>query len=247
MIAQKILSAVIDTRERFGIAHVADVLRGSRNKKVKNFRHDALSVHGSVDDYSADEIKEIAGLLVEDGLLRRDEGEYPTLSVTGTGRGFLKNREKLVLAMPKREKSRVSSASRAALDFNQGLFEELRVVRGRLAGERGLPPDAVFSDATLQEMAYYFPQSRESFLRISGVGDVKLEQFGKAFLPTNPHLRRSAQFRGAGKASAYNVAEIRRKHPQAYAKWSSEDDERLKEMYATGTTVEELTRQFVGA
>ena len=243
VIAQKILSAVIDTRERFGITHVADVLRGSRKKKVKSFRHDALSVYGSVDDYSMDEIKEIAGLLVEEGLLRRDEGEYPTLSVTRTGRGFLKNRDRLVLAMPKREKSRVSSASRTALDFNQGLFEELRIVRSRLAGERDIPPDAVFSDATLQEMAYYFPQSRESFLRISGIGDVKLEQFGEAFLSTIRSYARLHNIEERVKP-AYNVEEIRRQHPQAYAKWSSEDDERLKEMYAAGTTVAELARHF---
>ncbi|MCY3905466.1 MAG: DNA helicase RecQ [Caldilineaceae bacterium] len=243
VISQKILSAVIGTRERFGIAHVADVLRGSRNKKVKEFGHDALSVYGIVDDYSAGEIREIAGLLVEEGLLRRREGKYPTPAVTQKGRGFLKNRERLVLAMPKREKKRVSAADRSVLDFEQALFEELRTLRGRLAGERGIAPDAVFSDATLQEMAYYIPQSRESLLRISGVGEVKLEQFGEAFLLI---IRTYAGLHNLEERvkPAYNVEEIRRQHPKAYAKWSSEDDERLKEMYAAGTGVAELARHF---
>ena len=182
VIAQKILSAVVRTGERFGIAHISDVLRGSRKKRIKELRHDALSVYGIVDDFWADEIKEIAGLLVEEGLLRRDEGEYPTLSVTGAGWRFLKSREALTLARLKREEKRAPAASRAVPDFEEALFRELRIVRGRLAAERDVPPDAIFSDATLQEMAYYIPQSRDSLSRISGVGNVKLEQFGEAFL-----------------------------------------------------------------
>jgi len=183
VIAQKILSAVVRTGERFGIAHVADVLRGSRKRRVRELRHDALSVYGIAGDYSADEIREIAGLLIEEGLLRRDEGEFPTLSVTGAGRRWLKGREGLTLTRLKREERRATVASRAVPDFEEALFRELRIVRGRLAAERGVPPDVIFSDATLQEMAYYIPQSRDSLASISGVGEVKLEQFGEAFLP----------------------------------------------------------------
>ncbi|MDE0077041.1 MAG: DNA helicase RecQ [Caldilineaceae bacterium] len=345
VIAQKILSAVVRTGERFGIAHVADVLRGSRKRRVRELRHDTLSVYGIAGDYSADEIKEIAGLLVEEGLLRRDEGEFPTLSVTGAGRRWLKGREGLTLTRLKREERRGQSSSRTALDFEEALFRELRIARGRLAAERDVPPDAVFSDATLQEMAYYIPQSRDSLASISGVGDVKLEQFGEAFLPIIrtyaglhnlaerirpayrseekrtpasgsttldfdrglfdelrglrlslaaergvpafviftdatlqemayyvPQSRNSlARMSGVGDVKlgqfgemflstirdyaglhnleervkpAYNVEEIRRQHPQAYAKWLSEDDERLKEMYAAGTGVAELARHF---
>ena len=242
-IARRILAAVVETRERFGIAHVADVLRGSRKKKVKELGRDALGAYGIVEDYSADEIKEIAGVLVEEGLLRRDEGKYPTLSVTEVGRRFLKSREALKLTRLKREERRASTAGRKALDFDRGLFEELRIVRGRLAAERGVPAYVIFSDATLQEMAYYIPQSRDSLARIFGVGDVKLEQFGDAFLLIIRDYagRRSLEERVK---PVYNVEEIRRQHPKAYAKWSSEDDERLKEMYAAGTGVAELARQF---
>ena len=186
VIAQKILSAVYRTKERggiaYGIGHISDVLRGSRKKRVRELRHDALSVYGIVDDYSADEIKEIAGLLVEEGLLRRDEGEYPTLSVTGAGMRWLKGREALTLTRLKREERRAPVAGSTALDFDRGLFEELRALRSRLAAEKSVPPYVIFHDATLQQMAYYFPQSRESFSRISGVGKRKLEQLGEAFI-----------------------------------------------------------------
>ena len=207
-IAQKILSAVVRTGGRFGIAHVTDVLRGSRKKRVKELKHDALSVYGIVDDYSADEIKEIAGQLVEEGLLCRDKGEYPTLSVTRAGKIFLKRREALTLTRPKREQEQVPAAGRSArdfeevdggipqrrerrkdsdsdgmsLDFDQGLFEELRGLRRRLAAERGVPPYVIFNDVALQQMAYYLPQSHESFSRISGVGKAKLEQLGDTFI-----------------------------------------------------------------
>ena len=117
-IAHRILSAVIQTGERFGITHVAAVLRGSGNKVVKKLGHDALSVYGTVDNYSVDEIKEIAGQLVEEGLLRREEGKYPTLSVTETGRRFLKSRARLALTLPASGKKTVPPARRTARDID---------------------------------------------------------------------------------------------------------------------------------
>ena len=118
-IAHRILSAVMQTGERFGITHVAAVLRGSGNKIVKRLGHDALSVYDTVDDYSADEVKEIAGQLVEEGLLRREEGMYPTLSVTETGRRFLKSRAKLVLTLSARDEKTVPPVRRPARDIDE--------------------------------------------------------------------------------------------------------------------------------
>ena len=69
-----------------------------------------------------------------------------------------------------------------ALEYDQALFEKLRALRKRLADERGVPPYVIFGDKTLQHMAVYFPHSRDSFSRISGVGAAKLEQFSEEFL-----------------------------------------------------------------
>ena len=118
-IAHRILSAVSQTGERFGITHVAAVLRGSGNKVVRRLGHDALSVYGTVDSYSVDEIKEIAGQLVEEGLLRREEGMYPTLSVTETGRRFLKSRARLALTLPASDERRAPTAGRAARGIDE--------------------------------------------------------------------------------------------------------------------------------
>ena len=182
IIAQKMLSAVIRMGERFGINHVSGVLRGANTKSIRQWEHNNLSVYGIVKDFSDAEIKEIAGLLVAEGLLYKNSRDYPTFGVTEAGRIFLKDRETLTLNRPKREEEKASAASRAALDYDQALFEELRGLRSRLGAERNVPPNAVFGDVTLQQMAFYLPQSRESLSRISGVGRAKLEQLGDTFL-----------------------------------------------------------------
>ena len=182
IIAQKILSAVIRMGERFGINHVSGVLRGANTKSIRQWEHNNLSVYGIVKDFSDAEIKEMAGLLVAEGLLYKNSRDYPTLGVTEAGRIFLKDRETLTLNRPKREEEKASAASRDALDYDQALFEELRGLRSRLGAERNVPPNAVFGDVTLQQMAFYLPQSRESLSRISGVGRAKLEQLGDTFL-----------------------------------------------------------------
>ena len=170
VIAQKILSAVIRTGERFGVNHVCAVLRGGNTKGIRQWQHSELSVYGIVRDLSNAEIKEIFGLLIAEGMLYKNSRELPTFGVTEKGRSFLSDRETLKLARPKREKEKASSASRAALDYDQALFDALRELRRRLAAERDVPPYVIFGDATLQEMAFYLPQSRQSLSNIRGVG-----------------------------------------------------------------------------
>ena len=193
VIAQKILSAVIRTGERYGSAHVADVLRGSRARKVIDAGHDKLSVYGIVRDFSKDEIKAISRQLMEVGLLGKGEGEYPTLSVPQAGREFLRNRATLQLTRKKEQPSGRRAFDKSRLDYDQGLFDLLRDVRRRLAEERGVPPYHVFGDVSLVQMAYFLPQSRESFSRITGVGAAKLEEFGEIFVK---HIREYAEEHG---------------------------------------------------
>lgn len=184
IIAQKILSAVIRTGERFGINHVCTVLRGGNTKAIRQWDHGKLSVYGIAKEFSLSELKEIAGLLIAEGLLYKNSRDYATYGVSDAGRSFLKDRESLTLAMPKHEKEKESSASRAALDYDQALFDALRDLRSRLAAEKNVPPYVIFGDVTLQQMAYFVPQSRETLSKIHGVGTMKLEQLGDTFLST---------------------------------------------------------------
>ena len=166
--AQKILSAIIRTGERFGVSYVADVLRGSRAKRVLQQGHDRLSVHGISRDTSKDELIDIADQLIEKGLVTRATGEFPTLSVTPDGREFLKSRKKLELF--RRTESR-SSGRGEAQEHDAALFEKLRQLKRDIADSLGVPAHFVFADATLRHMASSLPRSRDSLLAMSrGVG-----------------------------------------------------------------------------
>ena len=198
LIAQKILSAIVRTGERFGIAHVSQVLRGANTKRIRELRQNELSVYGIADDLSDGEIKEVAGLLQAKGLLRKDS--YASLSLTPVGRAFLKNRENLTLTRAKRAEPAPRTTPDPALGWRRrdappsianeqadlavdaALFEKLRTLRRGLAEERNVPPYVIFGDVTLRQMAAYLPQSRDSLSHISGVGAAKLEQWGEAFL-----------------------------------------------------------------
>ena len=182
-IAQKILSAVARTGERFGVNHVSEVLRGRKTSRVVGLQHDELSVFAAARDFGDAELKRIVGLLLAKDLLVKDGTKYPTLAVTQAGWTFLRQRERLTLTRPKQSDVESTPASDAAdAKYDRGLFETLRDLRTRMATQRGVPAFVIFHDATLQQMALHFPQSPDSFSRISGVGAAKLERYSEEFL-----------------------------------------------------------------
>ena len=181
-IAQKVLSAVIRTGERFGARHVVDVLRGANTKKIRLSEHDQLTVFGIAGDSSVEDLLQLMDELIGQGLLTKSGSSYPTLAVTGEGRAFLKGQENLTLMLPKRAIADASSSPIEVLPFDRGLFEKLRELRKRIADDRNVPAYVIFGDTALQQMASYLPHSTESFSRISGVGKAKLEEFSEPFL-----------------------------------------------------------------
>ena len=182
IIAQKILSAIVRTGERYGITHIDAVLRGSRSKRIRESGHDTLSVFGIAKDHTGAEIKELAGLLTAEGLIYKNSQEYATLGVTDKGWQFLKERRKLVLSRSRRTEETRQKRTRRSETSDSVLFERLRQTRLKIARELKVPAFAIFNDATLRHMAQRLPRNREEFSRISGVGSVKLQQFGDRFL-----------------------------------------------------------------
>ena len=203
VVAQKILSAAIRTGERFGIAHINQVLLGSKSERIRDLGHNSLSVYGIVSDYDRNGLRDIANGLVGKGLLARAAGEYPTISVTPAGREWLRSRQALTLELRVAEAASSSSGRQRAGrgggdgiggdgnvpadagrsgDGDDGLFEQLRAVRRRLADEQGAPAFVVFSDATLRNLAAARPTDRRGMLAVSGVGPAKLERYGDDFL-----------------------------------------------------------------
>ncbi len=181
-VVQKILSAVIRTGERFGAQYVIQVLTGSREKRVLDLGHDKLRVYGAARDVGRAQLREIIGQLQAKGLLERAESEFPILLVSDEGRSFLNERRMLMLPRPQSADGGGRSAVQAAADYDEGLFEELRAVRRRLAEGRNVPPYVVFGDASLRHMAAAIPSTKGEFLDIHGVGRVKAEEYGDTFL-----------------------------------------------------------------
>ena len=183
IITQKILSVIVRTGERFGGRHIISVLRGARVKKIFELGHDNLSVYGIAKNASEEELRYFISLLLIKGFIAKHNGEYPTLYLTNRGKIFLNNREKIILPAPQfEEESESVERKKGALEYDTGLFEELRALRKNLADQKSVPPFVIFSDVALREMAYYFPANKDSFLQISGVGAMKLAQYGEKFI-----------------------------------------------------------------
>ena len=185
--AQMLLSAVVRTGQRFGAAHVINVLRGSKSKPVEKWGHHELPLFGIGKQRSESDFRDIVPDLVYQGLLARADGEYPTLSVPPKGWEFLKNRESLTLtrAIRKAVPRSVSAGKTEAAEGDRHdlrLYEELAALRMRYAEERRVPAYVIFGNRSLLEMAQRAPMTREEFLRISGVGDAKLREFGDTFI-----------------------------------------------------------------
>ena len=188
VLAQKILSCVVRCDQRYGAAHVSDVLRGAKTAKLRETHHDQLSTYGLLPDCTSREIRSWIDQLVALGHLAVTEGNYPTLYLTASGLEVMKGERELTLLIPETPaRKRKRSSALAALDEgapppDEGLFEVLRQLRRSMARERGVPPYILFSDRTLALMAGYKPTSRDEFLQLKGVGERKAEDLGPHFL-----------------------------------------------------------------
>ncbi len=174
--AQKFLSCVKRTGERFGMVHVTDVLLGSENQKVLKFSHQNLSTYGIGRDITRDQWMLVARQLVQKEFLVQDE--HGSLRLSQKAYDALKNRETILGILEKRQTA--GQAEKPGHD--RDLFEILRGKRKELADKAGVPPYVIFSDRTLVEMATYFPLSLESLMGMNGVGSVKLQRYGDIFL-----------------------------------------------------------------
>lgn len=179
--AQKFLSCVKRADEKFGAGHIVDILLGSKNEKVLRWEHDKLSTYGIGTELTKKQWMHIARQLLSMGYLKQ-EGEYHTLSLTAKALESLKKRETIFGVVQEAERVRVKGKKKEEIEYNHALFAILRQKRKDMADEAGVPPYVIFSDKTLVEMAAYYPQSHESLLKISGVGQVKLEKYGDTFL-----------------------------------------------------------------
>jgi len=189
--AQKILSAVARTGQRYGASYVIDVLRGSKNEKVRARGHERIPTFGLLKQLTAMRIGNYIDQLIDVDALVRTDGEYPVLVLNEGSAEVLRGDREVELRAPKggldqpaRRRRRGASASeaRSLTAAEQELFDQLRGLRREIASSLGVPPYVVFSDVTLEEFARNRPQSRAAMLECKGVGPKKFDSFGARFL-----------------------------------------------------------------
>jgi len=188
--AQKILSCIYRTGQRFGSGHVIDVIRGRENDKTAQWGHRELSTFGIGKDLADQQWRSILRQLIVQGFLIADVERYGALRLTETSRPLLRGELSILLrkdiaesGTEKALRKKVQNKSKYGVtDGDRTLWDELRSCRKQLADEHGVPPYVIFHDATLMEMMEYRPTTEAELLNMSGVGDSKLERYGAEFL-----------------------------------------------------------------
>ena len=187
--AQMALSAVYRTGQRFGAAHIVDVLRGTKTDKITNAGHHLLPTFGVGAAITKQEWRALLRQLVSAGFLAQDIAAYGGLRITEVGRILLRGRSTFEYRRPAQvpRTRKVRDVTEASLrtplsNADQALLDQLKVLRLQLAKERGVPAYVIFSDRSLEEMAQCRPTTRDAFTEINGVGAVKLRDFADIFL-----------------------------------------------------------------
>ncbi|MEN8188964.1 MAG: DNA helicase RecQ [Thermodesulfobacteriota bacterium] len=176
--AQKLMSAVYRTGQRFGAGHVVDIVCGAKNKKIFSSGHDRLKTYGVGSDRSKGYWRQLSDEMLGDGLLRTSGNEYPILEITAAGEEVLFGRSSYQL----NEIKQSAASVKVEESESDELFLNLKGLRLEMAREHAVPPFVIFSDRSLQQMATFLPTDDESLLAIDGVGQVKLERYGAQFL-----------------------------------------------------------------
>ncbi|MGB7086794.1 MAG: DNA helicase RecQ [Phormidesmis sp.] len=186
--AQKFLSCVYRCDQRFGMNHIIDILRGSRKKRILELKHNQLSTYNIGEDHSSDEWRMLCRALIHQGYLDETTDGYSVLKLNDSSNQVLKKLVSVKISVSTRiEKSSVPSTKAVSTDLSPKesiLLVQLKILRKRLADEQAVPPYIVFSDASLRHMSKDKPQTQAAFLKISGVGNRKLAQYGESFTKT---------------------------------------------------------------
>lgn len=177
--AMKFLSCVARCKEKFGMNHIIDVLRGSKSKKIQQYKHEELSTYGIGKDRTVEEWKNLARSLLYSGLLEQTTDGYPVLKLTSGSWEVMKRQRSVYIAVVPPE---ILETSVDKNTESEELFAQLRQLRKQIADEQSVPPYVVFHDSTLRLMSQRKPQTLIDFGKISGVGDHKRIQYGPRFI-----------------------------------------------------------------
>ncbi|WP_448266560.1 DNA helicase RecQ [Nostoc sp. DSM 114159] len=200
--AMKFLSCVARCKERFGMLHIIDVLRGAKKDKILQYEHDKLSTYGIGKDRTVDEWRMLGRSLLHQGLIEQTSDGYSVLKLNALSWQVMRKQRTVSLAVTTVQKVTWEPESEKA-EVAEILLQKLRSLRKELADEQSVPPYVIFHDSTLKLMVQVQPQNLAEFAKLSGVGSHKLAQYGEKFLT---EIRAYRQEKGLQNKSATSVS-----------------------------------------
>jgi ATP-dependent DNA helicase RecQ len=196
VLAQKVLSCVARTEQRFGVEHVADVLVGATGERVQRWGHDKLSTYGLLRDMPRKGVVGVIYQLIDAGVLARSLGDRPVLELNAASWEVMRGKrpvELIEIRLRKAAKTRFEEASWSGVD--ERLFESLRALRREIATERGVPAYVILHDSTLRELSRLRPTRLDDLRAVRGIGERKLTDLGPRLLATIERHARGADAR----------------------------------------------------
>jgi ATP-dependent DNA helicase RecQ len=180
--SRMLLSTILRTEQNFGLHYVIDVLKGSKEQRVLQNGHDTLSVYGIGDEYSKSQWLTIGDKLLE--LAAVEIGEFKVYKLTNFGAEVIKGAHTIELKKERLTIQKAEAKKKVTYfdDYDAQMYDSLRELRTKIASKKGIPPYIVFSDKTLKDLSSKVPQNKEEMLEVHGIGEVKFERYGKAFL-----------------------------------------------------------------
>ena len=182
--AQKILSCIYRSQQRFGLSMIIKILRGSKDKRILDLKLDQISTYGICKEISEGGLRELIMNLIARGYIHMTVDQYPILKLTEASRVILKGEEEILI-----RKERLASKSKTSIkkqnhstNCDQELYNLLTDKRKEIATKMKVPLYVIFSNAVLEALASEMPKTKEGFLSIKGIGEKKYESYGKLFL-----------------------------------------------------------------
>lgn len=238
--AQKILSCIIRTGQKFGATIISDVLRGKTNDRITSFGLDRQSTFGIMKDSKPTEIRYIIEKLEEQGYIISVGAGKPILRVTEMSYPVLKGKAKVKVKKTVRIKTKEKTVEETV---NISLFDTLKQIRYEIASKKGVPAFLIFSDASLMDMCRKLPVTPEEFLSVNGVGDNKLKQYGDRFISAIAEYKATGVENTDEQDSQNNIEKTQESEVNyAYKPWSEKEVEKLRFEYEVGIPIDKIAK-----
>ena len=180
--AQKIMSCIIRAGERFGMMTIIDILRGSKNEKIRNSHLDTLTTYGIMETVPKEYIRQVIEFLLVQSYIQATTDGYQVLKIQPKAYAILRGQQSLHMRVLQQPDSMESSVPTSYVEIDEELFQQLKALRAKIAKVQSVPAFVIFTDAALRDMCIKLPQNLKSFLEVNGVGQTKANRYGERFI-----------------------------------------------------------------